>query len=671
MAGWSGRWFGESGWVLDPEGNAADSRDSAETDDVDALLSISEDLIEALESGSWRRLSRAPLLASHDAQSLALEDREMRLEEHVPSLVRICSRYVTRLGELIELQPVARVRRPARRALERLSAHTEDWAALTIKGPVPRRALAVTRDLNPDLYENRMVVELIHPVLSTALGARLRRLQRVERDLADLAAARHEGTHQRRTRLYAFWGAGAERVDESSRAAADALQRVRSLHQQISRLRGSLLLSLLTGKRTGQRCLRRTNVIQNDRHYHAAGLIWEAYERPPVIVEVPEQRAVRLQQRHEAFFAYVFGLLVRSLDELGYAPHEDQLPSPGLPVTLTGRWCDATLHVTGERTLILESAGRRTRIVPLLDMLTPSDDATDVARRWTTAVEQVEEPTILAYLAPTESIRHLEPPLALQMLAGRPETRLLASGVPVSPLETTSLERLSRAIAVAVLEPALLSFPAEIRDGDQPIPRRLIARILEANIQEATAPPLLHLGVPDRISLRRQLLQEERTSLSLLIGQLKSEAGGPGRAKDLKEAVEALASSVEAAEALVGRLFCCPTCGIRGDASQVAREGDLFMLTCRDRSCMTRWGHERCGACAQRVPIIEPGGTSARAQAGPGWIERTFGTDCLSSPCWSSGGSGRYICPRCLACPLADTAEAVDCMRCASAMVVS
>ena len=140
----------------------------------------------AMASGSWTELLGRPLLAGHDEDIVHLERREKRLADKLPSIAHITERFVTRLGERSELMPVSRVKRPARRAIERLAGHTEDWAGRTLAGPVPRRALAVTREEDANLYENRMVAELVHPILSSALLERIRKLRRLVTDLADL-----------------------------------------------------------------------------------------------------------------------------------------------------------------------------------------------------------------------------------------------------------------------------------------------------------------------------------------------------------------------------------------------------------------------------------------------------------------------------------------------------
>ena len=470
-AGWTGRWSAGGVPLLDVV-DGSSGRDSLESDDLDSIRALELNLSSAARSGSWLAIDDVPLLAGHDEKSLQLQARERILEANIASVARVCERYITRLSETSELLPVSRVKRPARKALDRLSAHTEDWAARTLSGPVPRRALAVTRKEDADLYENRMVSELVHPILTSALNQRIRRLRRLSSDLADLERAKDEGTHHRRTRLYTFWGADAVRAAESQVRTAQTLHALEALAAWVQALRGSTLAGHLRGRRTGQRTLRNTNVIANDRHYHAAGLVWSAYEREPEVDETPEEREAKFLSRHRAFDDYALGLVIRSLGDLRYAPDEDQLPVAGRPITLRGPWGDATLARGVDGVLTLTSHGQSTRIVPLLDLVGPNDDHPTIAARWTSVAEAVTGRTVVVYLAAFAAIRHLPHDLAIVMSSAGSDALSpgTATGLPVSPLETTSLERVARAVAEALLAPALLNYPAPILLGGDRVP---------------------------------------------------------------------------------------------------------------------------------------------------------------------------------------------------------
>ncbi|MGV0741024.1 hypothetical protein [Mycolicibacterium sp. XJ870] len=635
------------------------------SDDLEAVASLETSLAAAVKSGSWLALAEVPLLARHDDNTLDLEDREHILEVNLASIARICERFVTRLGERSELLPVSRVKRPARRALERLSAHTEDWAARTLSGPVPRRALAVTRELDADLYENRMVIELVHPILSSTLASRIRQLRRLTSDLADLERAKDEGTYRRRDRLYSFWGADAARAAETSNRAEGTIATLEAMAARIQTLRGSTLGVKLRGKRTGQRSLRTTNVIANDRHYRAASLVWSAYERKQEAVESPDERTARYLSRHVAFDNYAQGLVIRSLAQLGYEPADDDLPASGMPIVLHGPWGQAELLRHADGSIALSSHGVHTRFVPLSDVIGPDDDQPAIVDRWESITDAVKVQTVVLHLTASAAVSELPPRVARAMMSAGPDStngRALVSGVPVSPLETTSLERVARAIALALQSPALQDFPREIQLGEERVPRRLIAHLLSSDPTQRGLSPLFHSASPDKLALRRPLAPSERTTLNNAIRQLKDRAKSTGWEKDFVGPIGVLSSAIEDASESLVPLLNCPSCQQRADTSEVKREGDVFSLLCR--SCGCRWGLERCGVCRARIPIIEPERELRNPEVRePGWVERTYGQDALASPCWAMTVTGKYVCTECGSCSESSTASA-ECQRC-------
>jgi hypothetical protein len=662
LPGWTGRWTDGTAHLLDvAEGSL--SRDAAESDDLDALASLTESLAVAGRTASWMAFTEAPLLARRDEEDCRLSSREQTLAKNLPSIERVCERFITRLGERSELVPVSRVKKPARRALERLSAHTEDWAGRTLAGPVPRRALAITREEDADLYENRMVTELVHPILTTALSDRIRRLRRLATDLADLTRAKDEGTHFRRERLYEFWGADGARAAQSEGQADETLKELRRLAGWVQSLRGSALSVVLRGRRTGQRSLRNTNVIANDRHYRAAGDVWNAYAQPQEAVETVEERHSRFLSRHQAFDNYAIGLVVRSLNDLGYRPAAAEMPAT---VVLPGPWGRVTMARSPDGVITLASHGRQTRFVPLLDVVASGDDQATIAARWASLAAAAEVPTVVVYLAASKAIQELPLNLAAAMMsAGRDsadrDARL--TGVPVSPLETTSLERVARAVSIALLESTLTAYPAEVRLGDGRVPERLINEILNAFPAQAGHSPLFHRPVNGSLMIRRPLSAAERMKLEGAIRQLTAKTSSLGWERDLAAEINLLGTAIKSAADSLGGLLTCPLCQASADTREVDRDGAFFAITCQ--FCKARWGLDRCGNCGGRIPVIEPRhAISNPGAAGPGWVERIYGRDALASPCWAGSRVQRYICPECRSCALAGSPEGAGCVRC-------
>ena len=663
--GWTGRWFEGGTYVLDGQLDS-DQRDSRTTDDVDALATLMGDLDVAIQSGSWAALARVPLLARHDKKEFEPQHRESELAKNISSIEHICrNHFITRIGETSLLLPVSKVRRPARQALTRLSAHTEDWAARTLNGPVARRALAIIREEDADLYENRMVSELVYPILASALAQRIRWLERRQQDLDDLVRAQDEGTPQRRSRLYAFWGKSADQAHEASATTTNTLRLLHGLSQKVQRLRGSPLLLIIGGRRTGQRTLRNTNVIADNRHYRSAGNVWRAYERNPDVDITPDERLSLCQARHRSFDHYVLALVVRALGGLHYVPHQDRLPTHEQPIEVHGPWGEGTVTVHADGIVELSSGKLSTRIVPLLDVVGLDDSADDLVARWRSLDAASPEHTIVALLGDSRELRRLPPPVAAAMSsAGHDLLRPAAlTGIPVSPLETASLERVSRAIADALLTPALLAFPYAIRLADRPVPRRLIDHLMNSSIEERQLSPLFHRAGLDDIALRRPPTPKELASMDEAHRRVEDRAKAPGWERDVVGDIPELRRVLAHASLRAARLLQCPRCSKPASPSIVSRSADIFAVECV--SCGTAWGHDRCGHCGARVPFIEPERTPRNPEvSGPGWVERIYGADALSSPCWARTTASSYVCPECRSCSVARSQEGAGCQRC-------
>lgn len=642
---------------------APDPREVCFVDDLDALLGLSARLLEAIAADSWTGLLACPLLSGHDEQEMGLAPREQVLEEHLPSIRSISERFVTRLSDRTELLPVARVRRPDRRAIRRLAGHTEDWAGRGMTGPIPRRALARIRIENADLYENRMVSELIHPIVNVDLHARLRRLRRMQAELGAIARAADEGTHQRRRRLYDFWGGEVGKVADSAHRVTSTMQRLEILAAGIRRLRSSTLLQTLGGRTTGVRGLKLTNVIADDRRYRAAGLVWREYERRIEGHDEEVDREEQMRNCRRVFAHYVLGLVVRALDGLGVEPERDRLPTVGGVIALTGGWAPAALQIDADGAIHIECAGVTTRIDPVLDLVAPTDDDRAVLERWRQVSGHAAH-TVLAYLAPAERVARIEGPEAAAMMSGGPDGptgRNAMSAVPVSPMESASLERLSRIVARAVLEPPLLAYPPALTLADRPIPARLL-EVLGSVPRQPNLSQLFHSPEPRSLHLRRPPSTNEWVSIDRTIDGLAARTNGTGWERDYRREIGLLRGALESATAVLERLLLCPLCGQSAPSRAVERSDDVFTVTCRGCGCS--WGQERCGACGERNPVLEPSQSLLNPQiSGAGWVERVFGRDALTSPCWARTNVHRYVCGACGACATPGV-EAKQCVRC-------
>jgi len=671
LSGWSGRWYFQGKHLLDSGQSDGTSRDHIEADSLASIDALGKDVGIALVTGTWRSFLSLSLLdrISDDAANPGSD--ELVLEKHISSLEVICNKeYLTRIGEVSEVIPVGRVRRPARRALDRLASHTEDWYGRSLKGPIPRRAMAILRDEDANLYENRMVTELVHPILTSALMRRLRHLRKMQANLAELVH-RQEGSRARNERLYEFWGLDEGRARQSSDQVVHTVQLLDSLLRQVQKLRGSRLSGLIGGRTSGSRTLRKTNVIQDHRHYRAAGLVWQAFQQGPVSTESSEARSLHLQKRHDVYDGYVLAFLVQALEGLGYRPSDEltRIFEAGTGETaLLGPWGECSLHRDAIGVVTLSSRGIQTRFVPLLDLIAENDSPELVESRWASVVQAAAGPTVIVYLGSPDLLKYLPLNLAATLSSAGKDLNTSprdVQAIPISPWEIASLERVSRAVRIAIQTPVLQAYPPPIQSDSSRIPRRLFESLEAADIRQQGYGALFHKSSVDDLGLRRPFSESERSRLDGFLENLDKASHTMGWERDYKEHIPVLRDAILKAADRAEELLTCPACGHKAGPREVTREDNVFLISCSISSCKTRWGHEKCGLCSGRICIIESEDKILNPEvSGPGWVERILGRDALASPCWARVAPLRYICTECRECNGARDEIAASCVRC-------
>ncbi|MBA2305832.1 MAG: hypothetical protein H0W08_24810 [Acidobacteria bacterium] len=129
-----------------------------------------------------------------------------------------------------ERAAVSRARRFPVQAANYLAAHTEDWERPTLRAVVPKRILAVVREDQFDIYENRVAVRLVDHLV-TYLGRRIfevSRLLRVFEEAGDHSSLAAGGSHWRQRRIYQLWGDAID-AGEARRKAEQTLRKLKHL----------------------------------------------------------------------------------------------------------------------------------------------------------------------------------------------------------------------------------------------------------------------------------------------------------------------------------------------------------------------------------------------------------------------------------------------------------
>ena len=399
-------------------------------------------------------------------------------------------------------------------------------------------------------------------------------------------------------------------------------------------------------------------------------MIWQAFQQGPISTESSEERSIRLQERHNVFDGYALAFIVQALEGLGYHPSEKHKRIVGAGAeefSLLGPWgeCSLLKDATGVVTLICR--GVQTRFVPLLDLIAENDSDDLVQSRWESIVQAAIGPTVIVYLGSPDLLTRLPLELAATLASSGKDVDISprdVQAIPISPWEIASLERVSRAVRIAVQMPVLQAYPTPIRSDEGIIPSRLIESLGLADIQERGLGQLFHKISAGSIALRRPFSKSERERLDTFLDQLVKASNTMSWERDYKEHIPDLRRAIYNAEKLAEHLLNCPMgCRDAATARDVTREGDVLLITCS--SCKTRWGHEKCALCSGRICIIEPEHKIRNPEvSGPGWVERILGRDALASPCWARVSPLRYICNECRKCNGEQVGLLTDCARC-------
>ena len=196
------------------------------------------------------------------------------------------------------------------------------------------------------------------------------------------------------------------------------------------------------------------------------------------------------------------------------------MPIGNTPVALHGPWGEATFTRTPAGVIVLTSHGSSTRFIPLLDVVAPDDDRPTVADSMGIAGRCGRGSFDRRVLGGKRRHSGIATDLATSMMsAGRDSTHrgALLTGVPVSPLETTSLERVARAVAIALQVPALIDYPAALQLHGDRVPRRLIDYLTSSDLSQSGHSPLFHRAETDAIAVRRPLTASEHSKLEAVI----------------------------------------------------------------------------------------------------------------------------------------------------------
>ncbi|GAB3835071.1 hypothetical protein ACFPIJ_11335 [Dactylosporangium cerinum] len=633
---------------------------------VSAVRLIGLDIAERISTG--RSLDDAPAVSPVIDRKLA-ETRlapaplEKAMEQHLRHLTAVCFRPAARLSPVNVLLPVSRSRRITSATVVRLAAHSEDWARLRPDGVIPERVLTPQRDINVDLYENRVAARLATH-LWRHLTLRIAELRSLSGTFTDAQRLIEDAADRPFLATVGLWELLVDLVEDLDWAAgvANRLHTLERLRDEVARLRGAPLWRVVNHRADVGTTLRPTNLFTDDHRYRHVSDLWQAWLASQGGALTAAEELDAIQQWCRNFELYTGLLLHRALLSMRLTPADASAPARGgAPARyLAGRVAVALRRGDDGVYTVARDGTDVVRVVPLPHALTASGRPDVVAAELTGLLGMPSgPPTVVVY--PAERAERAGLPLQTRLRVfetpgGPAPGRSAASPypVPVSPLDVDSVVRLARVLRWALEKPRLGPYPHAV----------------DANPADAGALAALPwLAERDgSLVVDRPPAGHERAALPAELRRLHRAADRARQRGDNSEQLDRLRHDLEAAADRTADVLRCPVCTkeapLTGRNWQRLDEG--YRVTCD--SCHSVWERRTCQRCRARYPVLSPPATerppdTAAESLDGDAIDRRFGSFVLATECWIR--PRRFICPDCSTCAEAFSGNAAGCDRCA------
>jgi uncharacterized protein YbaR (Trm112 family) len=606
-----------------------------------------------------------------------LQPFEALLVDHVGHIAEVCRRPRTHLRVEVECTAVSRARRFPAQAPNYLAAHTEDWERPTLRAVVPKRILAVVREDQFDIYENRVAARLVDHLV-TYLGRRVlevSRLLRLFEEAGDHSSSASGGSHWRQKRVYQLWGDAIDAGD-ARRSAERTLRQLKHLKYTVAGHMDSVLYREVPRRATVSTTLTMTNILSNDVHYRRVADLWLAWARLG-LEQAPRPREYfeEMQDLCRSFDHYALLLTLRALDQMGFEPTAlDRALSDREAEVRNGQQTAVLFWGAADGAITLCGAGMRSlRIVPLVSPIAMLD-AEQLQEMVADADAGVAD-SVTVVLYPSASspgaYDRFEPNLSRRLCALSHE---VAGGgsqrvgfLPVSPWDIGSVERMARQIRWVTMAPRFLEYPPTVSRPPLPELERGAGWLeLGGDYLRVLRAPLDHevLAIDRHVAKAAEQLTEleaERESVSQRLREAHRDSRATGelnarkkalnvditKAETTRTSLQSFQAELTRALALVGDLLVCPTCRKRTDPRRDFAGGPGHRFSCRCPECATTWGTIACPRCGDWIPTLLPSerGWMSQAQAA-GWLDKSLGADILAVP-RVSGTEIVYVCSSC------------------------
>lgn len=608
-------------------------------------------------------LSETPLMGGADMdERLRPRDIDEVIERCLPHLRAACHQPVARLRAVNRLVPASRARRVTPAAITRLTARSEDWAALRPNGIRPGRLLDPARETDLDFYENRVLARLVDHLWDYVQG-RLAEVERIEAMLDDVGTYAEDASGRPwRVSQYMFFLIEGLVESSTRRTRAKQLRAdLERLRNALVELRGPAILPGVHRHTDVGTVLRTTNVFTNDDRYRRAAELWRAWVAARSGKAASGPSNDRIQEWCESFTLYTGLLLTHALAQLDLVPEGPF--EPGGEARCAGRFSEPVgLRWEQAGTFVLSCGGEPVlRVVPVAHALVASERPGRIAQEIDAlaAAAETDPRTLVVY--PGQRERRGRLPLHIRLRTFQScEAPAPSSGgrapslLPVSPLEIDSVTRLARSLRWALAQHLFARYPARID-----CPGRYANAVADGTDWIATS--------TNGLTIVRPPAPRELAAVRRRIGTLGHRTAQFMQRGDNAELVDRLQDEIAAAAESLAELARCPLCrNASSDPSRTfqARDKSTFRSTCE--VCKASWELRRCGSCDRRYPVLNGNGRDGTAVETDGdAMDHRFGSEALSAQCWVR--STVAYCPHCGECSEARALKNLRCERCAGA----
>ncbi len=627
--------------------------------DVESLLNLSGYLKKMSDSGErcdeWLNM---PPVEPNISESAKLRPLEEIIIRDLSALEAVFARPRSDIETVDESMLTSRARRPSKRAPAYLSAHTEDWETVGLKGVVPRKILSRVRLENYAIYENCVMVRLVDNLL-LYLIQRIDRFKKVLRAYEESCDMGSElvGTRFRQNRIASFWGmlfqeqTGGDWIRQN-------LEKLQASYFRLQGLKNYPLYQQIPKGNQVPRDLKNSNIFSSDLLYRKGAEMWMAWRKGKQASELSLDEQKEHQQKVCEAMEYFRTLLVLHALKILFPWIKDRVEQhsiqPGLCLDLIGGSRRFTLEWKSTGELVIHSFGYELRVVSIpsnLSGIQSVNNAEELVQRFTPEVSDNKKWTLLLHLEDigkeTDASRWFNSTGNDQHSKVRLPTGLMIFGV--SPLSIGSAEKVGRALRWFFASIDMQRYPHRFElQGNTPfLQRGLNEGWLEEDSKchysvhnlPADRNPLDQAAAEarrEKANLEKRL--EETSSISNPGNKKCDSYVNKGAGKQLKQQLEEANNTLQAIEhadkeittgiQVIHSLKTCPVCPNNHENTQFqARANDCYLAICP--SCDTTW--EIRSAEGKRVPLLIPGGKllpTVKDQS----LDRLYGADLLAIP---------------------------------------